>query len=777
MLERNHSAHDLNDSRPLRWLLRLLALTVVGGNILAASNPLTGRWIIVVALGAGLICTLIYCLHLLLRRFQISLGEWLALLILQTAAMVGISQSFAWLHGSGSVASSASPLNMLVLAIALICVLLRASVVAAWSIHWLPSWSRTETAVKRSGVILSEQILRPKPWVWGLYWLGPLLWWLFAMLLIYFWANPDAVRRTAGVLFLLLLLLAANVVLSVWAWLRAWHDWQDSRRAKIRFTGSSALAFLTGRGLPAAGFLCFYALFFAATRVQQDTRAAMTRENEQAVAAELKALEAPPVPDSENALIDYKQAWGALPAIDDRDIFEGQWFTPAATLILRQYEPVLAALRRGAQKPNVQRVDDLQKFSSWGTILDAGRLLSLHTHCAARDGNWPQVLNNTRAQLRYARDLFAQHEMIAFNIGTNREEEACETLIEALIMGAADDATLTQAQELLQEHSRLRGAPLAPAAKIERLKRLKAYDSIVTHVSGWPGAADFVALMIAQPSFQAFMREFVSAQPTLLELKAGSQFTLPPPDVLEVLRADRKLTPKQDAEASSTRQAWWNAYGASLPTLLRSAIGVIRYQRHFKRWPRQLEDCVPDQIGTMPRDPFKPDDYLKFDSSPPRLFSAGPDRLKSEGAHVRDTPRSAFTTVKEPYQGDIVVWLEPPEPAAPFAPFPDKDALDEALKKLSVEIMDLRDKDEDVVVLSLKNIGRLGTRAKSAIQYVRPLVKSPSLRVKLWAIFVLGFIARDSIEQQTELKEAANDSDPDIRRFAREALQKIPKQR
>ncbi|MBI3829478.1 MAG: HEAT repeat domain-containing protein [Planctomycetes bacterium] len=746
-------------------------------------NEVAGAWVILGSLGLGLTLSILYSAEILLRRLRLSLAAGVLFLIVYAFGMALVSQFFAWQSGLTGAGGAPLTLNMLFLAAALLGLLLRAAVVAGCAASWLPAPLVQVTSLARADVLfLYRDLASPKLSALLMYALSPLAWWLLGIALLGLWLDGGGSFWRLALLLALLLLLLARAVLGAWA---AWCAWGEFREALGSYDKSGLKEtrwYLFFSGLPLAGLLCMYAFLFAAQRVQQDALAKEMERAEPELIAKLRACQGPPLEDFQNAAPLYKQATAGLSPLNDYGIISDAWRTPEAARWLRLSQSAVPPLIAATDLDRCEYLHDygadINAFDkSLPNLLDVRNLanmLMLDARMAALDRDWPTVLKNTRRCLQIARHIHQQPCILTCMVAVGIEDQAVTALLPTLLWhhdGPAEDAMLAEAQALLLEYESRRGAPLARVVGIYRYEsEWRLSREQVVRAEAWPGEPSGLALPMRQPLIAWLERETRRRWNEALYRAAASKNPL---DDGERMRAEFENVP------SALRGMFMSmrTLNADVDTLCelrlaRAALAVARYQMKHKRWPSDLQECVPEFLAEVPIDPYRPREVLHFSNNPPRVWSASGPGLETSHRTYEFTNDYLYADFMGGYNNDDKIFcLTPPT----FAYGASSYYQDQGPLLIETQAQFLSDPDPLVRREAAQRLRREGSRAWQAQPAVLKLAGDADPEFRMWAAFLLGTMANPTPEALKELERLKQDADADVQRFARESLRWLKK--
>jgi hypothetical protein len=771
---------------PDNFKIRLLVCAAaaglaVGCGLDAASASLGAQnfaqWLILVSLCAGVALALIHLLEILTRHLQTRLSELLGLLAVYATTLVLVSYTQIFF---GHSSAGAPPRSMYIIpfSAALLVLLLRATVQARCAAPFLPlGFSRTIVIKRNRGVLLSEELCVPARRIYALYWLSPLAWWGLAYSLL----MVRKLTLTSPLLIALLVVvscaLVARVLLGIAVYLAAFKRHREAKAAGDEEHARETRWYLGFNGLTAGGIVAFFAFSLMCLRLQDEALATSMRAQDSNVVAQLREMQPGPIEAAENAEPHYANALLALPPAAS-EIFRERWNTPEAALYLRKSSRALdelklaAAIERDQVEPDygsdnmIKKVNprfDDRRMLIWTLILEA--------RFAAEDGNWKRVLADTQSALKSAQHCRAQPFLNAWEEGNFTEHYALMGLLASTVWTEntpADDATLVEAQKLIREFADRRANTLIPVTRIACLLSLRCFHAKLSQDSQtWPGDVSPAALIECRPLMrwiaQRQLWEF--SETVLPDFQSG---------FIEVERD----------ELVTRSNAFGDCYHLStLPTQMQRltkleletlcdyrfadvALALARYKLKNQYWPKTLQECVPEFLPYLSKDPFKPHETIRYATNPPRLYSLG-DAFEYKPANHGAYPWSGPLLVSDTItRTNLLLFLgKPPknDPVIQVLPGAELDGDVAALKSFNAS--DRRD--------ALHRLALIGTKAAPAAEALIPLLSDPDVEQRLYAAYILGRIGPAASVALDALRAAQWTDDADVRVFVKQALRAL----
>lgn len=769
----------LRHPRHLRALLAVLAillpLLVFLPDLEWKAYPIEGAWVIESAVFAGLLFSLVLVVELLLRRVRLALAGWSLVLLMHTAGMVLIGQHMVWSTGSAAAPDPTLGPHLFMLAAALGAVLLRAVVCAAEADRWI-------LAARAGAMPAAPYKVQPRVAVLALYVAEPLAVWLGAITLVGVVYSEQATTGAILLLAVATLIVLIHAVLDLYASARAWRMIREMKGGSPASVRREGRTYLFGLGLPLAGMLSLYALFLTAHRVQSNYFEAAVREEAPALVAQLRALQPPPLSESENAAVHYREALASLSEAPDYVYFYDDWRTPGAACWVQQNA---AAMRYMALATELERCEFLNDY---GASVDEyeralafnhpyrqlGQLLMLDARLAGLDRDWPTVKAQTRRTYRFARHMAHQPSILANMLAVAYEGIATHAMLASVLWhhdGTAEDAVLAALQRELADHERMRGRPLKRAITLQALLNSRE-DSIRQRMNALivMESASVSDLVLNQPLLQWMERSAGRAWYTeMAEAAAQPDTILRMKDML----ARQHRLPFHGRPLNSPNQLWWELEALCELRLARAALAVTRYRLKHRAWPEDLDDCVPEFLDEVPRDPYEPAGSIQLSLNPPRVWSACgpgmPHLHRPEFPHKTD--QFDFVMWGQYPSEDKVFYLDPPKLKLGFRNYPP----DPTLHPTSTLLQSLSDPDPTVRRAAAISLGRMGRNAQPAQADILKLAADPDPESRAWSAYLLGTMGLPAPEVLQKLDELKADSDPIVTRFARESLRWLKK--
>ncbi|MBI3830227.1 MAG: hypothetical protein HY291_11960 [Planctomycetes bacterium] len=772
----------------LRVALFAAAAALLAGNAAVLfwnRGAVAGRWIVFSALLAGLFLALAYETDVLLRRLRLTLAAWAFLFLAHATAMALVSSSFGWQsEAQGEGGGAPFSMNMLLLAAAALCMLMRAGIVALCSARWLPQFMvrvvPSERRPSPDAIVMRDELAIPRPWVFLIYFASPVAWWLLLSLGFQSVLLPQPSAWRALGLFVSMGLLIARLALGAWVAGCAWRDARSAGGWALPIV-QEARWFAFYSGLPAAGLLGFYLFFFSAGRVQYDALASLASKEDAKASAALRVLLPPLDPKAPDARPFLAQAESAYAAPDEPRVFRDAWELPAAVMFLRGNARTLAALKSAAREGQGHFLPD--PLVDADTYLDAqpnpehmARLvqaLMLDARWAARGRNFGGFQADFAAALNIAACLRAQ----PFIEGCLAENLQVQTIalsaLPALLFdpaGAPDDEALAKAQKLLRGYEARRGRPLAHALEARRLEAARWFaHGLARSSSAWPGEPDVPALALAQPVFVWTLHD---GEIQWYRQLAAAALRDDMPMALRELESTEGLQQYLYNRNLLIEDVWKEQDTLCHLRLADAAIGVFRHRRARGAWPRTLGECVPEFLESVPADPYRPGREVGYDQDPLRVYSCGHDGVFNEHLHERsfeNTSAFAMGLSGRIAWGNRVLYLDPPRPKSNLP----RNANRAVAILIEDEARYLAAGDARVRKRTFLKLYDAGPRAYAALKEILALAGDADPEIRMWVACVLGALGPSGGEQAETLDRLAEDRDPDVARYAAEALREV----
>ncbi len=779
----------MKPSRPDSLLLRVpifvCLVGVVTGNVLTyfvKNAVLAGRWTLVASLAAGLFFSLLYCSHILFCRLHQRLSDLLALLAFHALNITLVSQAFFWLSRQSTPWANAS-WNMLILSVASLTLLCRASILALVAAQCLPEeWTLAIVVPrKKPSVVLREERRNPRWYISLFYWTSPLVWWLLLLLVVAFNAS-DISLGVVGALFVVAIFLQLRLLLGGFVYLHTASEWWRKKKpVDLQFI-REARWYLFGSALPAAGILAFYAFCLAASRIHQDAMSAALAPEVARNTATLRAFLSSPDTDDQDPWTVYAAIQPKLPRITDYAQLSHQWDHPDNFKVLRTCQAQLEALRRAAAAERCAPMiafgaDPLSCWNAhrvnFGYIVS---LMMLHGRLAALDQDWDALLDDAQASLCLAFQLRQQRDVSTFRLANYLDDMTIMSLIPALMRSGpfAPDDVLERAQQLLRNYEQKRTGSLRWLVEVERRRSLSAFATNCSSTSGgWLGRPEVLELFVSQPIVRWKWRDALISYYDVLDYSVDNALWCanvnpytPPPDQGFAQIVDLAWLPNSTLVLHD-----YNIRCAF--RMAEAALAAGRYHRKHNRWPQSLEDCVPEFMPAVPMDPFTPAEPVRFAANPARIYSAGAKGQIINGCYERTNPvDELFDQLCENGYSNLVLFCGPHE-TLDFSKSEDDDV---KIINVDDEMNFVTSDDADARALALRNLAKVAPHINEPrlIPYFLKQLDSRNVNERIWAAYILGRAGSHAAAALSRIElEAQSAADPTLRHFAMRAAKHI----
>lgn len=773
------------DRFKLRAGLFAAAAALLAGNALTIfwnRGAVAGRWMIFLALMAGLFLALLYEIDVLLRRLRLTLSTWAFLFFAHATSMALVSSSFGWQsEAQGEAGGVPFSMNMLLLAAAALCMFMRAGIVALCSARWLPQFMirvvPSERRASSDSIILRDELAMPRSWVFLIYFASPVAWWMLLSLGFQSVLLPQPSSWRALGIFVSMGLLIARLALGAWVAVCAWRDARSSGGWALPIV-QEARWFAFYSGLPAAGLLGFYLFFFSASRVQYDALTSLALKEDAKAAAALRDMLPPLGPNAPDARPFIAQAESAYTPPEESRVFFDAWELPCAVMFLRGNVRTLAALKSAAREGGGRFLPD--PLVDPDTFLDAqpnpenmarlAQALMLEARWAARAGNFTGFNASLASALNLSACLRAQ-PFIEGGLSENLQIQAITlSALPALLFDATHlppDEALARTQKLLRAYDAGRERPLVRALNVRRLETARWFaHGLARNSVSWPGEPDVSSMAIVQPVFVWTVHD---AEVQWYRQLAGAAVRDDMPSALRALESSEGMRQYLYNYNLLIEDVWKEQDTLCHLRLADAAIGIFRYRRARGVWPHALKDCVPEFLESVPADPYRPAREVGYDQDPLRVYSCGHDGLFYENLHEKSFENYNGFSIGlsgRTVWGNRVLYLDPPRPKSNM-PRGSVAFVDEDERRF------LATGDARVRKRTFLKLYGAGSHAFAAMQEILELAGDADPEIRMWVACVLGAIGPAGGGQAETLLRLAEDRDPDVARYAAEALKEI----
>ncbi len=771
-VEDSASTHPHPDYPFLRGLVCLSFVSVVIGCLVGAESN-TGRWIVLISLGAGVLATLAHLLEMLTRRLRTRTAEFLGLLAAFSILLVLFSNSGA-LFGGVPAEGAARSHTIVPLAATLLVLLLRATVLARCSAPFLPLGLARTITLKGRGVLLKDEIVVPPRWIYALYWFSPVGWWLLGTLLIVSHTLAVESWLMLAAIGVLACALAVRTLLGLAAWIKAYKAWREAKSGDDHALAREARWNLGFNGLTLGGLVVFYAFAVAGNRFLDEAMDKLEDSRFEQVVMELVRLNPPPKLTGLSPGHLYSQAIPYDPKPGNEHIFDRAWATPGAAIHNRWCSGVLRNLPSDSSGPTeyFATPDYGLPYSEDYRQTVASDLILLERF-AAEVGNWDGMTKDTRVALTMARHTRECPLLHRWELGCAIAHQSLMGLVATIFWTenfSPPDTTLEIAQKIIREHLEDRGCSLIWHAQVNALQRLESMH--------WS------RILRDKPSGDLSFSELIKCRPISTWRKQNNfyRFThevLPDYEhgYLEVQRYDLLERARKFGDCDAycdIPQELPEYVDLELKTICEfrmtdAAIAVARYKNKYHYWPQTLQDCVPEFLPLVPADPFNPKDTLKFAVEPARIYSLG----HATGYHPENHGGYPFTSrvlMNDVFERDnLVLFLGNP---GVFRALPD-GAPELPGVDIPGEIANLKSAVVEDRRAALRRLSRVGAKAAPGVDALLPLLTDADVEQRMYAAYILGRCGVKSDAVLSALRAARLDAEADVRFFARQALRKL----